>query len=154
MPQNTNKGYAFNGMNNDFIKIFASFPNFAAPSAMDMKSLMETHRKNFQALTEAQQRTMLNMQAVAQKQTEIFSQFMEDNSAMAKEIMSEKTPEQKVAKQADIFKKVYERCVLSGQEINELLNKSNKEAGEIINKRVSATLNEIKDTVEKSQKAA
>ncbi len=127
--------------------------NFAMPAfPFDVKTLMEAQRRNIQAMTEAQQLAMEGWQAVAQRQSEIVSQLFQDNSAMAKEIIGESTPENKVSRQADMFKKVYEKSVTNFREISEMLSRSNSEASEIINKRVTATMNEIKTSLEKAGK--
>lgn len=143
---------------NDFMKFFdpeltkslSGFNGFP----FDMNSLMETQRRNFQAFTEAQQRAIAGLQAVTQRQGELISEMVEDNSTIAQQILGEGSPEQKVAKQADLMKKVYEKNISNLKEIGDILNKSNQQAGEIINKRVSASLTEIKSAIEKTAKPA
>jgi phasin family protein len=135
---------------NDFSKIFENYQ--AVP--FDMKSLMESQRKNVQAITEAQQLALGGLQAIAQRQSEIMSQIVEDNSSIAKELMAEGTPEEKIAKNAKLFKNYYERTVKNMQELSEMINKSNSEATSVINKRVAATMNEIQSSLEKNQKKA
>jgi phasin family protein len=132
---------------NDFAKLFENYKN----PAFDMKSFMETQRKNIQAVSQAQQLTFQNFQAIAQRQGELVSQILEDNSALAKELISEGTPEEKISKNAEIFKEVYERSVSNMKELSEMINKSNQEASTVINKRVSATMNEIQASLEKAQ---
>ncbi len=135
---------------NDFAKLFDNYKN----PAFDMKSFMETQRKNIQAVTQAQQLAFHGLQAVAQRQGEIISQIVEDNSALAKELMSEGTPEEKISKNAEIFKDVYERSVSSMKELADMIGKANQEATTVINKRVSATMNEIQMSLEKTQEKA
>lgn len=132
---------------NDFAKIFENYKN----PAFDMKSFLETQRKNIQALTQAQQLAFEAIRDIAQRQGEIMSQIVEDNSSLAKELMSEGTPEEKIAKNAEIFKSIYERTVDNMKELSELVGKSSDEAARVINKRVSATMNEIQDSLEKAQ---
>lgn len=110
----------------------------------DMNAVLEAQRKNIQALNEAQQLALEGYQAIAQRQSEIISQIVEDNSAIAREVLNEETPERKVAKQTDLVKKVYERSVTNFRELSDMLAKSNQQAADIINKRVSANLAEIK----------
>lgn len=131
---------------NDFSEFFENFQN--AP--FDMKALMDSQMKNIQALSEAQQVALDNVQAMAQRQSEFLSQIVEDNSKLAKEIMAEGTPEQKLSKNADLFKELYERSVSNLDEISAMLNESGQKASDILNKRVSASLNEIQDTIKKA----
>lgn len=135
---------------NDFSKFFENYQSMP----FDVQSFMETQRKNVQALTDAQQITMDNMQKLAQHQSAALSQMVEDNARLAKEMMSEGTPEEKIAKNADLFRGVYEKSIKNMNEISELLSKSNKEANDVINKRVKASLNEVKAAMEKPKKKA
>ncbi len=135
---------------NDFSKFFEGYQSMP----FDVQGIMETQRKNVQALSDAQQITMDNMQKLAQRQSTILSQIVEDNARMAKEMMSEGTPEEKIAKNAELVKSVYEKSIKNMNEISELLNKSNKDANDVINKRVKATLNEVKEAMEKPKKKA
>ena len=142
----------------DFMKFFDPelAKNFAGMNGFpfDVKSLMETQRKNFEAFTAAQQRTIEGIQALTQRQGELISEMVEDNSAIAQEILGEGSPEEKVAKQTDLVKKVYEKSINNLKEIGDILNKSNQQASDIINKRVSASLTEIKSAIEKNGKPA
>jgi phasin family protein len=131
----------------DFSKMFDSYKS----PAFDMQSFLETQRKNIQAVTEAQQLAFQSLQAVAQRQGEIISQMVEDNSNLAREMMAEGTPEEKIAKNAQIFKSVYERTVENMQELSSMITSSGKEASKLINKRVSATMSEIQESLDKNQ---
>ncbi len=133
---------------NDFSKVLEQYQT----SPFDMKALMETQRKNMQVLTEAQQLAMENIQAIAQRQSKILSQMVEDNSALAQGLVNEGTPEEKMAQNAKAFKSIYERTVKNMSELSEMVSKSNMETTGLINKRISATMNEIQDSLEKTQK--
>lgn len=143
---------------NDFMNFFS--PEIAKNMAgingfhFGMQDFMEVHRRNFEALTEAQQRAMEGIQAAAQRQTELFSEMFENNTALANEILGEGSPEQKVARQADMMKKVYEKAIVNIREIGEMLNKSNRQATDILHKRVGATLSELKSAMEKPGKSS
>ena len=136
--------------NSDFSKFFDNYQGMP----FDMTSFLETQRRNMQALTEAQQCSMERFQAIAQRQSEILSQMVEDNASLAKQMMTEGTPEEKIAKNAKIFKSVYERTVENLKDLADMVSKSNQEATDIINKRVTATMSEIQSSLEKTQKKA
>ena len=135
---------------NDFSKAFQHYQ--AIP--FEMQDLMETQRKNLQAFTQVQQLAVENMQALAQRQTEIVSQMIEDNSNIAKELMGEGSPEQKLTRNAELFKKLYEKTTRNMQELSDMIGKSGAETGKLLNKRVSASMGEMKSALEKSQKKA
>ena len=140
----------------DFTKFFdPSFTkNLAAFSGFpfDINAIVDVQRKNFEAISAANKQAFEGLQAVAQRQSELLSQMAQDNSAVAQELLNTGTPEQKVAKQAELLQKNYEKSVANLQEISELLNKSNKGATDIINKRISASLTEVKAAIEKGAK--
>ena len=133
---------------NDFSKLFDSY----SPVPIDMKSLLETQRKNFQALNEAQQSAIEGIQSIVQRQAEMFSQIMEDNSSFAKKSMNESTPEEKIAQNAEIFQTNYERTYKSLQELSDIASKSSQKTTGILNKRVTASLNEVKSAVRSQEK--
>lgn len=140
----------------DFSKLFDTefskhLPKFSG-FPFDTATLLESQRKNVQAFAEIQKKALEGLQAAAQKQGELVSQMAQDNSALAHEIMNEGTPEQKIARQTDIAKKVYEKSISGMKEIGEILTKSNQGVTDIINKRVSATLTEVKTAIEKGGK--
>lgn len=146
MAQNNNPFADFFSQN-DFTKLFDNYKT----SSFDLKIFLETQRKNVQAVTEAQQMAFASLQTIAQRQGEILSQMVEDNSTLAREILTEGSPEEKISKNAEMFKSVYERSVKNLKELSDMIAESNEEAAKLINKRVSATMNEIRDSLEKAQ---
>jgi phasin family protein len=142
----------------DFTKLFGADFASSLPSTshfpFDVKSLLETQRKNLQAFSEALQVVVESSQTIAQSQAEILSQLASDNSSLIQEIAGEGTPEEKIAKQADLIKKNYEKSIANWREISDIASKSGKEASDIINKRVSASLTEIKSSLGKKNGSA
>lgn len=134
----------------DFAKAFEQYQKLP----FDLKDVLEAQRRNIQALTEAQQIAFENLQAIAQRQGEIISQMVEDNSAIAKGLLSEGTPEEKISKNAEFFKKSYDRTVAGIRELSDMVSKSSIETSDVINKRVAASMNEIKSSLEKTQQKA
>ncbi len=145
----TAQAYTNQFFNSDFLKGFTPV-NGMFP--FDMGALMETHRKNIEAFTEAQQIAMQNMQSIAQFQSEMMTQIVTDNTTLARQILTEGTPEEKVSRQADMVKKSYERSVTNLTELSEMVAKSNREAGEVITKRVTSSLTEFKAGLEDGAK--
>jgi phasin family protein len=111
---------------------------------VDMDALMQSQRKNIEALTAANKLAFEGMQAVATRQTEILRSTMDELSKMTQEMMAAGTPEDRVAKQADLTKAAFEKSLANMKEIAEMIAKSNSEAADVITQRVSATLEEIK----------
>lgn len=139
-----------NWLNSDVAKSFPSFANVQKMmnNPFDMKTVMESGRKTFQAFGEAQQVTMESLQTIAARQAEIISQMVEDQSAITREILNASSPEEKIARQTDMLRKSYEKTVNNLREVGDMMNKSGREAGDIITKRISASLSEIKSSIE------
>lgn len=116
---------------------------------VDVDGLMASQRKNIEALTAANKLAFEGMQAVATRQTEILRQTMDELSKMMSEMMSAGTPEDRMAKQAEITKAAFEKSLANMKEIAEMIAKSNTEAADVITQRVSATLEEIKSMATK-----
>jgi phasin family protein len=120
----------------------------AAP-VFDVKQLMETQRKNFQAVSDAVQLGIESMQQAMSRQTELVGRMMQDNSTIASSLLAEGTPEQKVQRQADLMRKSYESTLKGARELGDIIAKSGEEAAEIINRRISASLSEFKSAFER-----
>jgi phasin family protein len=116
-----------------------------------MKEMMESGRKFAQACTEAQQISTQSLQTIIQRQTEILSQMVKDQSAIAKEVMNEGTPEEKIARGAELIRDAYEKTVSGAREVGDIASKSTREAFEILNERVTSCFDEIKSTAEEAK---
>lgn len=128
-----------------------TMPTQLPSTPFDMKDLMEASRKSIQACSDAQQIAMESFQTIMQRQAEIMSQFFQDNSSIAKEIMAEGTPEEKIARGAELIRDSYEKAMCGAREVGDIANKSAREACDILNSRVTACLDEIKSTAEENK---
>ena len=124
----------------DITKMMA---DFKVPG-VDMDAMLQSQRKNIEALTAANQLAVEGMQAVARRQMEILRQTMEEASTTMQGMMATGTPEEGVAKQADLVKTAFEKALSNMKEMAEMIAKSNYEAADVLSKRVSASLEEIK----------
>ena len=121
---------------------------------VDMQSMMEAQRKNFEAITQANRIAIEGAQAMAQRQAEILRTTMEEASKVMSDLAASGTPEERLAKQADVVREAFERAVSNMRELAEMGAKSNSEALELINKRISESLTEIKGTISEMQAEA
>ncbi len=116
---------------------------------VDMDSIMATQRKNIEALTSANKLAFEGMQAVARRQADVMRQMMEEMSGMISDMMSAGSPEEKMARQADMAKQTFEKILSNMKELAEMLSKSNSEAATVINARISESLDELKAMAQK-----
>jgi phasin family protein len=124
----------------DFAKMMAEY----RMPGLDLDGIMATQRRNIEALSAANQLAMEGMQAVMRRQTEILRQMMEESRQAMTELMAQGAPEEKVAKQADYVKAAFEKTLANMKELTEMLAKSNTEAADKLARRVSESLDELK----------
>jgi len=138
-----------NFFDTDITKMVA---DFKVPG-LDFEAVMASQRRNVEAMTKANQLAFEGIQAVARRQSEIARQLVDEANAMMKEMMAQGTPEEKVAKQADVMRVQFEKNLANLRELTNLMSKSNDEASAVLSKRFSEGLVELKNQVQKAKKA-
>ncbi len=123
-------------------------PDFKVPG-VDMQALVSSQRRNLEALAAANQLAVEGLQTVAKRQTEIFRQMMEEASQAMKDVMAAGSPEAKASRQTDLVKEAFTRAVANMRELAEMVAKSQGEAFDVINKRVTDSLDELKTLMAK-----
>jgi phasin family protein len=118
---------------------------------IDVNSLMESQRRNMEALTEANKLSLEAMQAIAKRQSEVLNQFAEELNRTVREMMTGGSPETKMARQAEIAKDGYERTVAHMREMGEMIQRANTEAFNVLNQRFSASLDEVRGVLDKKK---
>ncbi|EWY41132.1 phasin [Skermanella stibiiresistens SB22] len=131
-----------------FTDVSKMMSQFKVPG-VDVEAMVAAQQKNIQALTAANQLAFEGFQAVARRQSEILRQTIEQTTSIVSELLAAGSPEDKVAKQADLVKVAFEKALANTRELAELVSKSNSEAADVINKRVTESLEELKVVVAK-----
>jgi phasin family protein len=126
--------------------------NFA--KLFDFTALMEIQTKNIEALTEANKLAFEGFQAAGQRQAELLSQIVTDTSSIISEISKEGPAEEKAARQAELVKNAYSQSVTNWQELAGIIGESSKEASDIVNRRVTASLTELKSALNRNEKSS
>ena len=125
---------------------------FRVPT-LDVDAVVASQRKNIEALTQANQLAVEGVQAVARRQVEIARQAMEEFSAMIRDLAQPVSPEDRLAKQAEFSKQALEKGLTNARELTEMVAKANNEAFNVINKRLSEGLDEVRDYATKKRAA-
>lgn len=123
--------------------------DFRVPG-MDMDAVMASQRKNIEALTAANQLAVEGVQAVLRRQAEIMRQTMEESASLMSEMMASGTPEDKIARQAELAKTAFDKALTNMRELVELVAKSNNEAADVLSNRVKEALEEVKGAIAKA----
>ncbi len=119
---------------------------------IDADAIMQSQRRNFEVLTQANQICYEGVQAVAQRQAEIVRKSFEDCSRVMQEMAKPGDMEDRLARQADVAKDAYQASVANLRELTELSVKSNSEAAELLNKRVAEAFEEFRGILNNVQR--
>ncbi len=116
---------------------------------VDVEAVVASQRRNLEALGEANKLAVEGMQAVAKRQSEIFRQMMEEASQAMRDMMAAGSPEDKASRQTELVKEAFKRAIGNMRELAEMVSKSQSEAFDVINKRVTDSLDELKSVMAK-----
>jgi phasin family protein len=141
----------FGNFNIPGVDMTKMFGNFNLPG-VDLQAVMNSQRKNMEALTAANKLALEGMQAVFKRQAEILKQSIEEGSAATREVTTAGSPQASVAKQTDLAKAAFEKALSNAKELSEIVAKANGEAVELLNKRFAGMLDEFRDAVAKGKK--
>jgi phasin family protein len=130
---------------------FSSFVRGLKLPDVDVNEILASQKKNVEALTKAVQTATEGAEAVARRQAEILRTAFDQTEAMIRELTVPGSPKEAVAKQAEFIKKAFETAVTNARELAEMIQKSNKEAFDVITRRTSETLDEIRKSVLKKK---
>lgn len=128
----------------DFTKAMGDFKF----PGVNVESLVQAQRKNFEAIAAANQLALEGYQAVAKRQADIVRESIEEFTKVGQELTATGTaPDVRLAKQAELAKAGFEKGLSNARELGEILMKSNTEAFGVISKRVAEALDEVKHSV-------
>ena len=132
----------------DVTKIFADF-RFRP---FDVEAAWAAQRRNIEALSQANQAAVEGVHAVARRQFELTREAFEGFSALLRDLALPVSPEDRIAKNAEYAKQMLEKGVSHSREIATIAAKAGTDAAEILHKRASESLDEIRNLA--SQQAA
>lgn len=129
----------------DLQKIFADFKM----PGVDVQALLNAQQKNIAALTQANQHAIEGFGVLARRQLEILQQAIKGAADAAKQVVGAGSPKEAAAKQAELAKAAFEQAVANMREMAEMVSVSNQKAFEVISKRVTEGLEELKEQAQK-----
>ena len=122
--------------------------------ALDVESLANAQRKTVDAVTQANKAAFEGMQALARRQTEIMTDAVNHMADGVKTMISAKTPEENIAKQAELAKKTVEQAFSHSREMIEMVSKATDAAFAPLHQRWLAGFDEFKSVVNSQQTKA
>ena len=124
----------------DMTKIFADF-RFRP---FDVEAVWAAQRRNIEALTQANQAAVEGAQAVARRTVELTREAFEGWSALLRDWAQPTSTEDRIAKQTEYAKQMLEKGVSHSREVATIAAKAGTNAAEILHKRASETLDELR----------
>ena len=123
---------------NPFGDVMKTLEQFKLPG-VDMTGIVESGRKEMQAIMEANQAAYETMQALARKQTEMLSGALQSMQETAKSGFGGDP-----SKQAELMRKAYEKALADLKDIAEMARQSQADGLARITERANQHMEEIK----------
>ncbi len=124
----------------DVTKVFSDF-RFRP---FDVEAVWAAQRRNIEALSQANQLAVESVQAVARRNIELTRETFEGFSALVRDMAMPVSAEERIAKNTDYVKQMMEKGVSHSREIASIATKAGTEAAELLHKRATESLDEIR----------
>ena len=124
----------------DVTKMFADF-RFRP---FDVEAVWAAQRRNIEALSQANKLAVEGAQALAQRQLELTRQAFEGFSTLLRDLTQPASTEDRIAKNTEYAKQMLEKGISHGREVAALAAKTGTDAAEVLHRRASEGLDEIR----------
>ena len=124
------------------------FQDFKVDGFFDSNAIMDTQKKNMEALVAANQAAMAGYQDFFKKQMAIFEETMSAAQAQIGSIGENMGPDA-ATKQAEVYKAAMEKALANMTELAEAAKKANEEAIAIVSARVQESIAELQSMTPK-----
>ena len=131
-----------------FVDIVRQFASDLGVPKVDVDKLVETHRKNFEALTQTVLVASDGVKSLATKQKEMIESAFREALDTARNFKPSGDPQQILAKQSEMARKAFDAAIDHTREIAEQVRKSNAEALKIASDRIVASIAELRASFE------
>jgi phasin family protein len=125
----------------DVTKMFADF-RFRP---LDVEAVWAAQRRNIEALTQANHAAVEGVNALARRQIELTRETFEGFSTLLRDMAQPASAEDRIAKNTEYAKQILEKGVNLSRELATIAAKAGGDAAEILHKRASDSLDEIRN---------
>ncbi len=130
----TEKGAAGETPVFDFTKLMSQF----RLPGVDFAALVDRERRNIEALAKANRIAFEGWQRLVRRQAEILQEMM-------KEVVANAGQQDAIKKRADLAKEGFEKALANMRELAEMATKSQKEAFDVVRKRIEENVEGIRN---------
>ncbi len=131
-----------------FIDMMKKFGTDLGLPTVDVDKLVESHRKNLEALSQSALVASEGAKSLAAKQKEMVEGAFRNALDTVREFKPTGNAQEAVAKQTELARKAFDATIANAREIAELVKKSNADAFKIIGDRITAGVAEIRGKFE------
>ena len=117
---------------------------------VDVDKLVDVHLKNLDALAQSAQIASEGAKSLTIKQKEIVESIFRETLKLVREIKPAGTPQEILAKQAELARKAFDATIENTRDLAELVKKTNEDALTIIGERVRGSIMEIRGSFERA----
>lgn len=115
---------------------------------IDTKALIESRRKDIEALLEANERAFTGMEALTRKQVEMLAEVMKEWQEGTKELISSDTNAEKVNQLTQQAQKAFGHAINHMIDLAEIASQSHSDVRNILEKRYQDALSELRQSVQ------
>ena len=134
-----------------YLDIFRKFGTDLGLPKPDIEKLLETQRKNLDALGQSAKVAAQGVQSVAQKQREVLEAGLREAATLARDHKSLDKVQENVVLQAEFARKVLEIAIRGAADSAATTRQSTAEAVKIIQDRVKASLEEMRASISRDR---
>ncbi len=127
-----------------YIDMLRKFGNDIGLPKLDIDKLIETHRKNIDALGQSAKVAAEGAQSLAQKQREILEASLREALALVQNFQPLNNPQEILARQTEFARKVFDITLQGAQSTAEMARQSTTEAVKVIQDRIKHSFEEIR----------
>jgi phasin family protein len=134
-----------------YVDMLRKFGSDLGLPKVDVDKLIESHKKNIDALSQSATVAAQGAQSVAQKQREIFEAGLDEATKLARGYQPLGKLQDNLALQTEFAKKVFEIAVKGAQESATTARQSTSEAVKIIQDRLKESFDEMRSSVNRTK---
>jgi len=134
-----------------YVDMLRKFGSDLGLPKVDVDKLIESHKKNIDALSQSATVAAQGAQSVAQKQREIFEAGLDEATKLARGYQPLGKLQDNLALQTEFAKKVFEIAVKGAQESATAARQSTSEAVKIIQDRLKESFDEMRSSVNRTK---
>lgn len=132
-----------------FIEMLRKFGSDLNLPRLQIDKVIESHRKNIEAIGSSAGALSEGAKSIAEKQREVLESMLREASTMVRDFKPDGGVATIIPRQVEFARKAFDFTVQNAREIAELANKSTAEALKILQDRMQTGLIEIRESVAK-----